>query len=106
MFEKNDKKIWSVLKLVVILHRFSPQMGRKSDSKKSSLTCLQRCNVVQEKGNFYVPVDSDTWYTIMQESSRVGQTISVKCCVFILILVKEKNDNTTTKSLILAQDER
>ena len=58
--KKSGEKIWSVSKTVIILHRFSPQMGRESDSKKSSLTCLQRYNVVQEKGKFYVPVDSKT----------------------------------------------
>ena len=46
--KKSFKNIWSVLKSVVILHRFSPQMRRESGSKKSSLTCLQQIDVVQE----------------------------------------------------------
>ena len=41
LMKKSGEKIWSVSKTVIILHRFSPQMGRESDSKKSSLTCLQ-----------------------------------------------------------------
>ena len=48
MGEKSYEKIWSVSKMAIILHRFSPQTGRESNSKKSSLTCLQRLNVVQE----------------------------------------------------------
>lgn len=40
-FEKKAKKIWWVSKLAIPLHRFSPQTGRESNSKKSSLTCLQ-----------------------------------------------------------------
>ncbi len=40
--KKSFRKIWSVSKSVIILHRFSPQMGCESDSKKSSLTCLQQ----------------------------------------------------------------
>lgn len=32
--EKKGKKIWSVSKSVIILHRFSPQTGRESNSKK------------------------------------------------------------------------
>lgn len=58
--KKSSKKIWSVSKTAVILHRFSPQTGCESNSKKSSLTCLQRYNVVQEKGKYNVPVDSKT----------------------------------------------
>ena len=46
--KKSFKNIWPVLKSVVILHRFSPQMRRESGSKKSSLTCLQQIDVVQE----------------------------------------------------------
>ena len=34
LIEKSFEKIWSVSKTAVILHRFSPQMGRESDSKK------------------------------------------------------------------------
>ena len=48
LMKKSYENIWPVLKLAIPLHRFSPQNGAESNSKKSSLTCLQRYNVVQE----------------------------------------------------------
>ena len=41
-FEKNDENIWWVSKMVIILHRFSPQIGAEKATQKSSLTCLQQ----------------------------------------------------------------
>lgn len=52
-FEKNPEKIWSVSKLDIILHRFSPQNGRESNSKKEFFDMFATIiDVVQENREF------------------------------------------------------
>ena len=92
--------------MAIPLHRFSPQIGAESDSKQSSLTCLQQYRRSTREREFLFPL-------ILKHSTRNKAGIirdrtlnSGLVLRFHYILEIEKNDNTTTKSLILAQDER
>ena len=85
---------------------FAPNRGCKSNSKEF-FDMFATNDVVQENRDKIVPVNSKNIVQHNRAGIIKGQTgTSVKCCVFNTILEKDRDDNTTTKSLILAQDER